>query len=97
MFLYYKKDSFVPLTYSTLLKYYKSLLSCANLPVDDVGLHSLCRAGALYMYESGLSLEDVRQAGDWQSMAALVYLTKPLRSRVQTGVNFVSSMLSTRL
>ena len=82
-----------PLTYSKLLGYLKTLLLRANLESDRVGCHSLRRAGALYMYNLGLSLEDIRQCGDWSSMAALVYLTKPFRTRVSTDA-FVSRALS---
>ena len=57
------------------------------------GMHSLRRSGAAYMYSIGLSLDDVRQAGDWKSLAALIYLTKPLSGRVATDY-IVSKSLS---
>ena len=40
------------------------------------------RAGAAYMHSLGLSLEDIREAGDWSSMAALLYLAKPMSNRI---------------
>lgn len=82
-----------PLTYSKLLSFLKTLLARADLESTRVGCHSLRRAGALYMYNLGLSLEDIRQAGDWSSMAALVYLTKPFANRVSTD-SVVSKSLS---
>ena len=36
------------------------------------------------MYRIGLTIEDIRQAGDWASMAALLYLTKPYSGRIDT-------------
>ena len=82
-----------PLTYGKLLAFLKTLLVRAGLDSARVGCHSLRRAGALYMYNLGLSLEDIRQCGDWSSMAALVYLTKPFQSKVSTDT-FVSRALS---
>ena len=82
-----------PLTYSKLLSFLKTLLDRSGLESKRVGCHSLRRAGALYMYNLGLSLEDIRQCGDWSSMAALVYLTKPFTNRVATDC-LVSKALS---
>ena len=45
------------------------------------------------MYNLGLSLEDICQCGDWSSIVALLYLTKPFMSRVSTG-ELVSRALS---
>ena len=38
------------------------------------------------MYDIGLSLEDIRQAGDWASMAALLYLAKPFSLKVRSDL-----------
>ena len=73
-----------PLTYGVLLKFLKSLLLKAGIAAGNTGMHSLRRAGALFMSEIGLSLEDIRQAGDWASMAALLYLAKPLSLKVKS-------------
>ena len=83
-FLLKRKTGYVPLTYGLLLKFLKKLMSVAGLPGERAGMHSLRRAGALYMYRLGLTLEDIRQAGDWASMAALLYLTKPYADRIDT-------------
>ena len=82
-----------PVTYIVLLKFLKRLMRSAGLPSERAGMHSLRRAGALYMYRLGLTIEDIRQAGDWASMAALVYLTKPYSLRVDTDA-IVSRCLS---
>ena len=74
----------VPLTYPKLLSFIKFLLKKIGKDCPGAGMHCLRRAGAAYMYSLGLSLDDVRQAGDWKSLAALIYLTKPLSGRVVT-------------
>ena len=58
----------------------------AGIDNDRAGMHSMRRAGALYMYNLGLTIEDIHQAGDWASMAALPYLTKPYQSRINTDL-----------
>ena len=85
-FLIKKGDRWVPLTYSKLLNFIKALLDRAKIPKDRVGMHSLRRAGALYMYRIVLTLEDIRQAGDWRSMAALLYLTKPYSGCIESDI-----------
>ena len=83
-FLIKKGDKYVPLTYGKLLAFLKTLLTRSGISSDRTGMHSLRRAGALYMYRIGLTIEDIRQAGDWASMAALLYLTKPYSGRIET-------------
>ena len=73
-----------PLTYTTLLAYLKHLLALVGCDSTGTGMHSLRRSGASYMYKLGLSLDDIRQAGDWRSLAALIYLTKPISVRVHS-------------
>ena len=79
-----KGGAVVPLTYGKVLLFIKKLLSNSGLDKERAGMHSLRRAGALYMYNLGLTIEDIRQAGDWSSMAALLYLTKPYKMRIDT-------------
>lgn len=86
VFMIRRGAKLVPLTYGALLKYLKSLLRKSGLDHGNVGLHSLRRAGALFMYDIGLSLEDIRQAGDWASMAALLYLAKPFSLKVRSDL-----------
>ena len=53
-----------------------------NLDVPGSGCHSLRRAGAAFLHHCGVPLEDIRQTGDWASLTALIYLAKPLSSRI---------------
>ena len=76
-----------------LLKYLKRLLKCVNLDVHGAGCHSLRRAGAAFLHHSGVPLEDIRQTGDWASLTALIYLAKPLSSRIDLDRMVVDSML----
>ena len=94
MFMVRRGTKVVPLSYSVLLTYLKKLMKMSALDSERAGMHSLRRAGALYMYSIGLSIEDIRQAGDWQSLAALIYLTKPYSVRVETD-QIVSRCLAT--
>ena len=93
-FVVRKGPSWVPLTYSVLLKFLKALLKKAGIVSENTGLHSLRRAGALFMFDIGLSLEDIRQAGDWASMAALLYLAKPLSLKVRSDSVVSRALLS---
>ena len=78
-----KGDSGVkPLLYPRLLKFLKLLLKAIHLDAERTGMHSMRRAGAAYMHGIGLSLEDIREVGDWSSMCALIYLTKPMENRI---------------
>ena len=86
VFVIRKGVRIVPLTYSVLLAFLKKLMRKARIDKDRAGMHSMRRAGALYMYNLGLTIEDIRQAGDWASMAALLYLTKPYQSRIDTDL-----------
>ena len=72
----------VPLTYPVLMKYLKRLLKAVNMDLPGSGVHSLRRAGAAFLHQCGVPLEDIRQAGDWVSLTALIYLAKPLSSRI---------------
>ena len=81
-FLLRRGDLTVPLTYSILLKYLKRLLAAVGLDVPGAGPHSLRRAGAAFLHHCGVPLEDIRQTGDWASLTALIYLAKPLSSRI---------------
>ena len=94
MFMFRRGAKIIPLTYSILLGYLKKLMRATGMDPERAGMHSLRRAGALYMYSLGLTIEDIRQAGDWQSLAALIYLTKPFVVRVETDL-VVSKCLST--
>ena len=93
VFVLPRNTELVPVTYALLMRFLKRLMKSAGLPSERAGMHSWRRAGALYMYQMGLSIEDIRQAGDWASMAALLYLTKPFSSRVDTD-NIISNCLS---
>ena len=44
--------------------------------------HSLRRGGATYLNSIGISLVDIKQRGDWRSLAVLLYLTDSLDTRI---------------
>ena len=73
-----------PLRYNKVLVFLKYLLHKSGRAPDNVGLHSLCQSGSCYMHSIGLTLEDIRQAGDWQSLAALIYLARSIQGHIET-------------
>ena len=73
-----------PLSYQKLMMFFKCLLKKSGKDTNRVGIHSLRRAGAAYMHSVGHTLEDIRQAGDWSSLAALIYLAKPISHRIES-------------
>ena len=81
-FLLNRGGKSVPLTYPVLMQYLKRLLKVINMDIPGAGVHSLRRAGAAFLHHAGVPLEDIRQAGDWVSLTALIYLAKPLSSRI---------------
>ena len=85
-------DNMVPLTYPVLMKYLKRLLKTIGLDEPGSGCHSLRRAGAAFLHHCGVPLEDIRQTGDWASLTALVYLAKPLSSRIDLDRLVVDSI-----
>ena len=94
LFQMLKANGSRPMTYTALLKYLKDLLRASGLDTEQVGLHSLRRAGASYMHSMGLTLEDIRQVGDWNSLAALIYLARPLQGRIETDWRVSNSLRS---
>ena len=52
------------------------------MDTNRAGVHSLRRAGAAFLHQSGIPLEDIRQTGDWASLVALMYLAKPMSVRI---------------
>lgn len=92
-FLIYKGGKLVPLSYPVLLKFVKKLIKSVGMNPDRAGVHSLRRAGAVFLHQSGIPLEDIRQVGDWASLTALIYLAKPMSARIELD-NIVSRALT---
>lgn len=93
LFLVCKKGVWQPLLYNDLLAFLKSSVKVLGFSPDQVGLHSLRRAGAAFLQSIGVSLVDIMNAGDWKSLAALQYLVSPIE-RKQVIEDRVSSALS---
>ena len=54
---------------------------CAGINLSGVSTHSLRRGGTTALYDAGFSLLEIRDIGDWSSLAVLQYLAKSLRKR----------------
>lgn len=71
----------IPISYSYALPALKRWSSMAGLD-KNVGLHSLRCGAATLMSLAGLNLEDIKERGDWRSLAVLSYLCYPMDRKV---------------
>ena len=92
LFLRRRGAAMAPVTYGDLLRYLKALLGKSGCDTEHVGLHSLKRAGASIMHSVGLPLEDIRQTGDWKSLAVLIYLAGPLQGHIDVDTRVTASL-----
>ena len=67
-------DTHTPIRYDNALKLLKKWSISAGI-AKKVGFHSLCRASATFMHKLNISLTSIQQAGDWQSLCVLKYLS----------------------
>ena len=66
---------------------------CKSSRIDkDVGFHSLRRGGATHMHEIGINLQDIRMAGDWQSMCVLIYLSSSPDRKLEIAKKMARSL-----
>ena len=79
-YLLYKSSSSspTPVLYRDLLEFLKGCVMNIGLNPNDVGLHSLRRAGTAFLHSINIPLEDIRCIGDWKSLAVLSYLVTPM-------------------
>ena len=91
LFMIPSSKGYSPLTYNRALPYLKRWAAKA-CPNKDIAFHSLRRGCATHMSSSGISLENIKAAGDWASMAVLMYLSSPLSHRINVD-NFLVSTL----
>lgn len=85
-FLFQKRDKqgkIMPLRYKDVLQLIKSAVCLIGLDSQNIGLHSLRRSGASFLHMIGVPLEDIRMAGDWRSMAVLLYLVNPFFKKLE--------------
>jgi hypothetical protein len=84
-YLFYRHSSkgIVPVIYSDLLKFIKSLVCLIGLNPQDVGTHSMRRSGAAFLHSIGVPLVDIKSLGDWKSYAVLLYLLTPFDRMIQ--------------
>lgn len=86
-----------PIVYSELLQFLKSVVSWVGLKPEEVGLHSLRRSGAGFLYSLGVPLSDIQSFGDWSSLAVLLYLCTPFSRKcdIEKSVSQFLSDIST--
>lgn len=78
---YLQAGTVTPIIYSYALSTLKRWSTQAGL-MKNVGLHSLRRGAATLMSLAGLNLEDIKERGDWRSLAVLSYLSYPMDRKV---------------
>lgn len=93
-FLVRLRGSVAPLQYPRLLTFLKKLLRLIGVDTERAGVHSLRRSGAAFMHLCGVPLEDIRFTGDWASLSALIYLAKPMRTRILTDCAIAKAISS---
>lgn len=71
--LFFKRvgQAIKPVIYSDLLQFLKMVVTWIGLRPQEVGLHSLRRSGAGFLYSLGVPLSDIQSIGDWSSLAVL--------------------------
>lgn len=76
-FCYTAKGKLHVLSAAVFLRRLRSGLAGMGLDISRYASHSFRRGSASFAYESGLSVETIRQIGDWKSMACLAYIALP--------------------
>ena len=65
-----------------------------NIGLDPTSYagHSFRRGGASFAFQSGILVGMIKLLGDWKSDAVLLYLTVPLKMRMESN-NFLSKSI----
>ena len=91
LFTTFSDGSFSPIKYSRALKTLQHWSIAAKIP-KKVGFHSLRRGCASYMHRLRLPLVSIQQAGDWQSLCVLKYLSCDFYDKQQIEILLSSSL-----
>lgn len=89
-----KKGGWKPLLYNDLLAFLKSSVKSIGLSPEQMGLHSLRRAGAAFLQSIGVSLVDIMNTCDWKSLAALSYMVSPIERKLVIEETVCSALSS---
>lgn len=74
LFMIPSKSGYVPLSPSSFVQCIRSCLTGAVSSTTDYAGHSFRRGGASWAFQSGLSVDTIRQLGDWRSNAYMDYI-----------------------
>ena len=77
---YVKGSKIIPCTYQWFS--HKLSQACVRLGLNKYTSHSLRRGGATALADADIPLFDIKNTGDWKSMAVLLYLERSLDSRI---------------
>ena len=67
----------------------------SELGLVKISTHSLRRGGASALGDAGFSLLEIKDMGDWSSLAVLQYITKTLQSRIDLDHRMCVSLFDT--
>ena len=80
----------VPLSYQSYLFGIRRLASAAGLDSSLFSTHSARRGGATYLQHCGLSLDQIKEKGEWCSNAVHKYLSTSFKDRIGLDVKIAS-------
>ena len=88
--VFMKAGCYVRASYTWYSKKLTKLCMCLNL--EKMSSHSMRCGGASLLAENEVSLIDIKNLGDWQSMSVLFYLTRTLQSKVKLDASIVRNI-----
>lgn len=84
------KNKLYPLYYSQLARLMRKWTTQALLDPDRLTMHCLCRGGASWLKEKGVSDSVVAAMGDWRTMTFLKYIDSALSTQLGAMEQFAT-------
>ena len=81
-----------PLSPANFVHRIRSALSPGNIETSDYAGHSFRRGGATWAFQAGLSVDTIRQLGDWRSNAYMQYIMMDTTSTYKAIQRMQTSM-----
>ena len=76
------RDRSVPQDYRSYQETLKFICEKEGLDPSKFSSHSMRRGGATFLSMIGVSVQEIKERGDWQSDAVYEYLKTPLAARI---------------
>ena len=78
---YHSGSGIIPCTYQWFSKRLSS--ACVSLGLNKYTSHSLRKGGATTLANAEVALHDIKSIGDWKSWSVLLYLDRPIGSKIE--------------